>query len=61
MRGSNYQKRATMYHGQAKVDRWAKYPEDGLSGKIIETTMRAILEAHDEFMQDLLAESQEAY
>ena len=61
MRGSNYQDRATMYHRQATVDKWAKEPDFDLKSGIIETTMDAILEAYNEFMLDLLQESQEAY
>ena len=51
---------AQIYHNQAEVDLWAKQPDD-LASRIIETTMDRILDAYDEFMQDLLAESQEAY
>jgi len=51
---------AQIYHNQAEVDFWAKQPDD-LASRIIETTMDRILDAYDEFMQDLLAESQEAY
>lgn len=51
---------AQIYHNQAEVDLWAKQPDD-LTSRIIETTMDAILDAYNEFMQDLLAESQEAY
>lgn len=49
-----------MYHNQAEVDKYAKQPDD-LGSRIIETTIDAIMDAYDEFMQDLLAESQEAY
>ena len=49
-----------MYHGQAEVDKFAKIPDD-LSTQIIETTMKAIKEAYQEFMDDLMQESQEAY
>ena len=51
---------AQIYHNQAEVDLWAKQPDD-MASRIIETTMDAILDAYNEFMQDLLAESQEAY
>lgn len=51
---------AIMYHGQAEVDKYAKIPDD-LSAQIIETTMKAIKEAYQEFMDDLMQEAQEAY
>lgn len=59
MRGSNYQETATMYHQQAKVDKWAKEPD--LKARIIETTMQQILDSYNEFIQDLQSEMQEAY
>lgn len=49
-----------MYHNQAEVDLWAKQPDD-LASRIITTTMQQIIDSYNEFMQDLLAESQEAY
>lgn len=49
-----------MYHNQTTIDKWAKVPDD-LPSRIIETTMQAIMDAYDEFMQDLLQEAQEAY
>ena len=52
---------AAIYHKQATIDKWAKEPDETLKSRIIETTMDAILECYNEFMQDLLAESQEAY
>lgn len=48
-----------MYHNQAEVDKYAKEPD--LKQRIIETTMQQIIDSYNEFMQDLLAESQEAY
>ena len=51
---------AIMYHGQAEVDKYAKIPDD-LGTRIIETTMQAIKEAYQEFMDDLMQEAQEAY
>ena len=56
----NKQENCVMYHQQAEIDLWAKQSDD-LASRIIETTMDAILDAYNEFMQDLLAESQEAY
>lgn len=49
-----------MYHGQATKDKYAAIPDD-LGERIITTTMKAIKEAYDEFMDDLLMEAQEAY
>jgi hypothetical protein len=48
-----------MYHGQAECDIFAKVPD--LSERIIRTTMKEIRAAYDEFMEDLLLESMEAY
>ena len=48
-----------MYHNQADRDRFAEVPD--LSDRIIRTTMREIKAAYDEFMEDLLMESMEAY
>ena len=48
-----------VYHGQAEVDIFAKVPD--LSERIIRTTMKEIRAAYDEFMEDLLLESMEAY
>jgi len=47
------------YHYQAEKDIFAAVPD--LSDRIIRTTMKEIKEAYNEFMQDLLLESQEAY
>ena len=47
------------YHYQADEDIFAKVPD--LSDRIIRTTMKEIREAYDEFMNELLLESQEAY
>ena len=52
---------AAIYHQQATIDKWAKEPDLNLTSRIIETTMDAILDSYNEWMQDLLAESQEAY
>jgi len=48
-----------MYHNQAERDRFAEVQD--LSERIIRTTMREIKAAYDEFMEDLLLESMEAY
>ena len=48
-----------IYHKQADKDIFATIPD--LSERIIRTTMREIKEAYDEFMQDLILESMEAY
>ena len=50
---------AIMYHNQADVDKYAK--EQDLKQRIIETTMQQIIESYNEFMDELLAEAQEAY
>ena len=50
---------ANIYHGQAEVDEFAKRPDTTPS--IMETTLKAIEEAYNEFMQDVLMEMQEAY
>lgn len=57
MRNNN--KGLKMYHGQATKDIFAEVPD--LSERIISTTMKEIKEAYNEFMQDLLLESLEAY
>lgn len=51
--------KSVMYHQQAEVDKWAKEPD--LKTRIIETTMQQILDSYNEFMTDLMYESQEAY
>lgn len=51
---------AKMYHGQAETDKYAKIPDD-LEPAIIQTTIKLIKEAYNEFLDDLLLESQEAY
>lgn len=48
-----------IYHGQADKDIFAQVPD--LTDRIIRTTMKEIREAYNEFMQDLLLESLEAY
>jgi hypothetical protein len=50
---------AKMYHNQADVDKYAKLED--LEPAIITTTMKAIKEAYNEFMADLMLEAQEAY
>lgn len=56
---NNYNRTLNIYHGQAEKDIFATVPD--LSERIIRTTMKEIKEAYDEFMQELLLESQEAY
>ena len=56
---NNYNRALNIYHGQAEKDIFAQVPD--LSDRIIRTTMKEIMEAYDEFMQELLLESQEAY
>ena len=56
---NNYKRSINIYHGQAEADIFANVPD--LSDRIIRTTMKQIKESYEEFMQDLLLESQEAY
>ena len=51
---------AKMYHGQAEVDEFAKIPDD-IENRIITTTMKEIIAAYLESIDDLLLEAQEAY
>ena len=55
-RGSTLQ----IYHYQVNKD-WDATKDDTFKSRIIETTMSQILDSYNEFMQDLLCESQEAY
>lgn len=55
----NNNKGIRTYHYQAEEDIFAKVPD--LSDRIVRTTMKEIKAAYDEFMQELLLESQEAY
>lgn len=48
-----------MYHYQAEKDIFAMVPD--LSDRIVRTTLKEIKAAYDEFMEELLLESQEAY
>jgi len=50
---------AKIYHGQADVDKYAK--QGDYEDRIMFTSLKQIKEAYDEFMDDLLLESQEAY
>jgi len=52
-------KSLTVYHGQADKDIFATIPD--LSERIIRTTMKEIRAAYEEFMEDLMMESMEAY
>lgn len=49
-----------IYHYQTGKD-WDAVKEDAFKSRIIETTMKQILDSYNEFMQDLIAEAQEAY
>ena len=51
--------KAKIYHGQADVDKYAK--QNDYEDRITFTSLKQIKEAYDEFMNDLLLESQEAY
>jgi hypothetical protein len=48
-----------MYHGQADIDKWAKYGDSDAG--IVTASLKQIKEAYQELMSDLLLESQEAY
>ena len=50
---------AKMYHNQADVDRWAKEPDE--KPGIMTASLKAIKEAYQEFIDDLMLEAQEAY
>lgn len=50
---------AIMYHNQAEIDKYAKEPDD--RPFIITASMKAITEAYQEFIDDLMLEAQEAY
>ena len=49
-----------LYHGQATKDKYAMIPDD-LSDRIITTTMKEIIAAYLESLDDLMLEAQEAY
>lgn len=48
------------YHYQAGKD-WDATKEDYYKSRIIETTMKQILDSYNEFLGDLMTEAQEAY
>lgn len=50
---------ANIYHNQADIDEYAKRPDT--TPNITTTSMQAIIEAYNEFYNDLMLESQEAY
>lgn len=52
-------KKAKMYHGQANIDKYAKV-EDYFDN-IPRTSTKQIKEAYNEFLNELMLESQEAY
>ena len=56
---NNYNRPISIYHNQAEKDVFAEKPD--LKQRIIETTMQQIIDSYTEWMQDLLAENQEAY
>ena len=55
----NDNKELRVYHYQAGEDIFAKQEEP--KANIVTATMKDIKAAYDDFMQDLLLESQEAY
>ena len=59
MSKNNNYKGIRQYHYQAEVDIYAKQP-DNYTGYVT-ANMKDIKDAYEEFMQDLLLESQEAY
>lgn len=56
----NDQKNLKLYHNQAQKDKYAMIPDD-LSERIITTTMKEIIAAYLESLDDLMLEAQEAY
>ena len=50
---------AKMYHNQADVDEYAKIPDE--KPGIMTASLKAIKEAYQEFIDDLMLEAQEAY
>ena len=50
---------AIMYHGQAEIDKYAKEPDE--KPGIMTASLKAIQEAYQEFIDDLMLEAQEAY
>ena len=55
-------KKAKIYHGQAGVDKYAKYIyKEEQTPYLVTASLKQIREAYDELMNDLLLESQEAY
>jgi len=50
---------AIMYHNQAEIDEYAKIPDD--KPGIMTASIKAIREAYNEFIEDLMLEAQEAY
>ena len=51
--------KSKVYHGQADIDKWAKYGDSDAG--IVTASLKQIKEAYQELMSDLLLESQEAY
>ena len=56
---NNITTNSKVYHGQADMDKWAKYGDSDTG--IITASLKQIKEAYQELMNDLLLESQEAY
>ena len=56
---NNITTKSKVYHGQADIDKWAKFGESDTG--IATASMKQIKEAYHELMDDLLLESQEAY
>lgn len=56
---NNITTKSKVYHGQADIDKWAKFGESDTG--IATASLKQIKEAYNELMDDLLLESQEAY
>lgn len=56
---NNITTKSKVYHGQADMDKWAKYGDSDAG--IVTASLKQIKEAYQELMSDLLLESQEAY
>lgn len=56
---NNITTNSKVYHGQADIDKWAKYGDSEVG--LFTTSLKQIKEAYNEFLDDLMMESQEAY
>lgn len=56
---NNITTKSKVYHGQADIDKYAKYGDT--EAKVITANIKQIMESYQEFMNELILESQEAY